>query len=126
MGDSGTSLRGHRENVTALALCPDGDTLISAAEDEGQLLVWSLREGRLRSALPLQHTGGVTALAIFHSADGAPCVLSASRDTTLRAWDLRALSTLGEALCGESGELCALAVLELPANSVVLAATGTE
>jgi S1-C subfamily serine protease len=47
------SLRGHRARVDAMAVSPDGRTLISASGNERALRTWDLRDGRLLQVTPL-------------------------------------------------------------------------
>ncbi|WP_437305670.1 TIR domain-containing protein [Sorangium sp. So ce388] len=83
---------GHSGGVTACAVSPDGQRIVSASYDR-TLKVWDLASGKLLSTLE-GHSGGVTACAV--SPDGQR-IVSASHDETLKVWDLasgKLLSTL--------------------------------
>ncbi len=71
-------LRGHRDQVEAIAFSPDGRQLVSASDD-GSLIVWGDRPHRLRG-----HSDRVTA-ATF-SPDGVH-IASGSYDGTVRLWN---------------------------------------
>jgi WD40 repeat protein len=75
------SLRGHKAGVSCLRAHPRG--VLSAAND-GAVLLWDAK-GK-RSVIHLEaHSGPVTCIAIH----GEDVVISGSRDSTLRVWDLR-------------------------------------
>lgn len=67
----------------SLVLLPDDDTAVFSAENDGELYVVSLREGRV-IATPHEHTEPVNHLCL---ADGGRLLLSASDDRTIRVWD---------------------------------------
>ncbi|WP_437291456.1 outer membrane protein assembly factor BamB family protein [Sorangium sp. So ce406] len=86
------TLYGHAARVSACALSPDGQRIVSASNDR-TLKVWDLATGKLLSTLE-GHTGGVRACAL--SPDGQR-IVSAANDRTLKVWDLatgKLLSTL--------------------------------
>lgn len=74
---------GHTDYITAIAITSDGQTVISASNDN-TLKVWDLTTNTLRHTLK-GHTDRVLALAI--TPDGHFAV-SASRDKTLKLWDV--------------------------------------
>lgn len=76
-------LKGHRGWVRALAYTPDGQRLLSSADD-GAILAWSPHAVEASARLE-GHRGGVLALAI--SPEGTHA-LSGGRDGTVRPWDL--------------------------------------
>jgi serine/threonine protein kinase/WD40 repeat protein len=80
---------GHSSPVSALAVTPDGTTLLSASRD-GAIAVWDLLDGTRRGAL-IGHDGAVLGIAI--SPDGRYAA-SASMDTTARLWSLRGMRKL--------------------------------
>jgi len=98
------TLQGHRKNVRAVALFPDGRRAISASDD-GTLKLWDLDLGECPPALD-RHTDQVNAIALL--ANGRR-VISASGDHTLKLWDLetgRCLQTLE----GHTGTVLAVAL----------------
>jgi WD40 repeat protein len=86
-------LRGHRGQVTGLAVSPDGAYLLSGA---GDARLWDLRTGAVVRVFP-SDTNGIVAVAF--SRDGTQ-VLTSSIDGTTRTWnvDYRATTTY---LCGQ-------------------------
>ena len=81
--ETGPTLYGHGDAVTACAVTPDGRRLVSASGDK-TLKVWDLAT-RHEVATLHGHTGRVTACAV--TPDGLR-VVSASEDKTLKVWDL--------------------------------------
>ncbi len=77
-------LRYHNAPVKALALTPDGMTLISGGED-GLICLWDLAEKKLKQVL-MGHSGRINALAV--SGDGRH-LFSGGKDRNLRMWDLQ-------------------------------------
>jgi WD40 repeat protein len=67
--------------VTAIALSPDGKTIV-AGDSDGLLESWDIETGRLRGALS-EHQGAVSGLAF--SPDGRKLVTGGT-DRTLRVW----------------------------------------
>jgi WD40 repeat protein len=78
-----TSLSGHFKNVNAVAISPNGKTLVSGSDDK-TIKVWNLQTNQLIHTL-ISHTDAVHSLAI--SADNKTLV-SASDDKTIKVWDL--------------------------------------
>ena len=77
------SLEGHTAAVTAVALSPDGRTIVSGSLDR-TVKVWDAHDGRLLRSLE-GHTAAVTAVAL--SADGRTIVSGAEDDRTVKVWD---------------------------------------
>lgn len=77
------ALKAHRRGVYALAVSPDGKTIISGSGDQ-TIKLWSLAEGKLRATLE-GHNSEVRALAI--NPEGT---MLASRDAskTIKLWSL--------------------------------------
>ena len=71
------------DDVEAIAMSPDGSTLISGSSDD-TIKVWNLTNGQLQRTL-VGHTHTVTALAI--SLNGQ-IIASGSYDGTIKLWDL--------------------------------------
>jgi hypothetical protein len=81
-------LRGHTDDVFAVAFLPDGKRLATAGRDRAVWL-WDLARGEEVARLP-GHTSYVWSLAF--SRDGATLV-SGSGDFTVRLWDTASLRT---------------------------------
>jgi len=77
-------LRGHDDQVFAVAVSADGKRLVSGSWD-GKIVVWDLQRGRIERNL-VGHQAGVRALVI--SPDGEQAA-SASFDRTVRIWQLK-------------------------------------
>ena len=111
---------GHADYVQLLAFTPDGTRLVSSALGLGDLdtsiKVWDLRTGKLAFSFN-RHKQYV--LSFDFSPDGRYCV-SASRDGTLRVWDL----VTGEQTACFSAEASLSATLF--AKDGMTVATGTE
>lgn len=74
---------GHQDRITAIAMNPDGERLISSSDD-GTLKEWSLTTGKLIHTFR-GHTDKVYAVRITPSGDRA---VSAARDNTVKVWTL--------------------------------------
>jgi len=108
-------LAGHTGSVLAAAITPDSRKVISGSED-GTLRVWDLESGELRGTLRQSeteraisgkaHAGGILAVAV--TPDGRR-VVSASKDWTLKVWDLETGEML-HTLRGHQGWIEAVAV----------------
>jgi WD40 repeat protein len=87
-------LRGHTDDVDAVAFSPDGARVVTASDDD-TARVWEVATGRALATLS-GHSGNVMAAAF--SPDGAR-VVTASGDDTVRVWEVatgKALATLSE------------------------------
>ena len=83
------TLEGHSSWVYAIALSPDGKTLVSGSYD-GQIKIWDLPSGALRQTLQA-HVDAIEALVI--SPDGR-FLVSGSWDNRVKVWDLKTLNVL--------------------------------
>jgi WD40 repeat protein len=97
-------LRGHDEEVRAVAISDDGSMLASASRDD-TVVVWD-RSGTFERRLD-GHGGEVHGLAF--SPDGATLV-SGSEDGKLRLWDPASGESIGEPLTGHTGEVRGIAI----------------
>lgn len=75
----------HNNGVTAIAMCKDGDRLLSGGGD-GQVRVWRVNDmiGTLMAVLK-DHKGPVSSIDVHHSGNEA---VSASADGTCVVWDV--------------------------------------
>jgi WD40 repeat protein len=77
------TLSGHSDEITVLAVTPDGRYVVSGSKD-CTLRKWDLLSGELKQTFK-GHLQEVTALVV--SGDGQRAI-SASRDRTIKVWDL--------------------------------------
>jgi WD40 repeat protein len=90
------TMEGHTAAVAAVAVTPDGKTVVSVGND-GAVLVWDAATGALRKSLD-GHTGWVGSVVI--SPDGTRAYTaggenSAGGGNVIRVWDLTALRAAG-------------------------------
>ncbi|PAV17574.1 nucleotide-binding-oligomerization-domain like receptor [Pyrrhoderma noxium] len=84
-------LRGHRDNVSAIAYSPDGTRLVSGSRDK-TVRIWNSETGQLLSTLN-RHSSWVNSVA--YSFDGSR-IVSGSDDKTIIVWDAQS----GQIICG--------------------------
>ena len=107
-----TVLRGHSDIVTALHFLPcatagaeaeGGDTqqLLLSASCDGDIMLWDIGIQRHVLVLSGAHSGSVLSLSSLRHGNKS-CVLSSSRDGTVKVWDLNRVSS-GE--CNNDGYL---------------------
>ena len=97
------TLIGHTDQVTSVAISPDGQTLVSGSEDH-TIKIWQMSTGTL--VRTLGHSQGVTSVAI--SPDGQK-LFSGSRDRTIKIWQL-STGTLTRILRSNSGPVASVAI----------------
>ena len=90
------TLTGHSGEVNAVAISPNGETLVSGSEDS-TIKLWDLRTGELKTTLTA-HSNAVKSVAI--SSDNRTLV-SSSADSTINLWHLHT-SELLHTLTGHS------------------------
>jgi WD40 repeat protein len=83
------TIKGHEHSITAVAVTPDGSKLVSAAEDDIQhnvatLKIWSRETGKPLANLS-NHEGRITSLAISYDSQH---IVSASTTGTMILWDI--------------------------------------
>ncbi|KAA8496877.1 putative di- and tripeptidase DUG2 [Porphyridium purpureum] len=108
----------HHSGVQGLALAENGALLCSACAD-GFLRVWDVESGKFQ-ALLRGHRDAVTACVSIRSASnsastasenrGPPLIVSASKDGTIRVWDVSKGFVCKSTLYGSGSEICCLAV----------------
>jgi WD40 repeat protein len=103
----------HRDAISALAFSPDGNWFATGGDDN-TIALWHTAGGKLAYVLDAEHgvdnphQGTITALHFTPQAH----LVSASRDNTLRVWDLRArgATLVGEPITGRGGSVGNLGV----------------
>lgn len=109
------TLSGHSDVVSAIAISPDGQTLVSGSYDK-TIRLWSLCTGQVQNTLT-EHINRITCVAI--SPDGQT-LASGSYDKTIRLW---ALST-GELLHTLTGRPDRVRYLAFSPNGQMLISSG--
>jgi hypothetical protein len=103
-----STLRGHEDSVSSVAISADGQTLVSGSEDM-TIKLWNLKTGDLLRTLT-GHEGDVSSVAI--SPDGQT-LASGGEDNTIKLWNLKTGDLL-RTLTGHEG----------PVHSVAISADG--
>jgi len=85
------TLASHQNEVTAVAVLPDGARVVSGSGD-GTLRLWDLDDG-IELANWNAHSDWITTLAVVPSPEG-PRIASGSSDGTLSLWDVETSRTL--------------------------------
>ena len=98
------TLFGHSGPITAFAITPDGQHVLSASEDH-TLRVWDLVSGA-QSFLLQGHTRQITSIAL--TSDGQRA-LSTSLDCSLKVWDLKNGNTIASFSSDSALLTCAVA-----------------
>ncbi|MGQ4648222.1 protein kinase domain-containing protein [Lyngbya aestuarii] len=98
------TLEDHKDYVYALAISPDGKTLVSGAGDKS-IKIWSLPSGEPQNTFT-GHSGEVYALAM--SQDGET-IVSGSYDNTIRIWNLKT-GELKKTLTGHKSDVFSVAI----------------
>mmetsp|Transcript_45263 Transcript_45263/g.107941 ORF Transcript_45263/g.107941 Transcript_45263/m.107941 type:complete len:609 (+) Transcript_45263:50-1876(+) len=106
-------LKGHNKAVTALAVSPNGDTVVSASYD-AQVTRFSLTSGEGQGAKGKGHTNGVVDISI-----AGDSIVSVALDDTLRVTSLASMEVKGDALA-LGGQPSALALSKDGAVAVVV------
>jgi serine/threonine protein kinase len=79
------SLKGHAEGISAIALSPEGATLVSAGEDR-LVKIWNLNSGEQQKVIAA-HRDRIDSLALRREQAGGQ-IASGSEDGTVKLWDL--------------------------------------
>jgi WD40 repeat protein len=111
------SFIGHTEAVAAVAITPDGKTLVSVGNDNAAR-VWDIATGKLLRTLE-GHTSWVGSVAV--TPDGAR-VITAGGDRTIRVWDLKT----GRQMEILEGHTLAIRGLALSADGRTLASASSD
>jgi len=88
------TLTEHTDNVSSVAVSPDGAVILSGSDD-CSVRVWDARSSTAMSSLLLRHTSLVSSIAV--SSDGR-LVASGSRDQKVRLWDLQTGRAVGDSM----------------------------
>jgi WD40 repeat protein len=97
------TLEGHSQEITAVALLPDGRRALSASNDR-TLKLWDLEAGQALKSLE-GHSSSVLDVALLPDGRRA---LSASWDKTLKLWDLEAGAEVCTFSCDVPASCCAV------------------
>jgi WD40 repeat protein len=84
---TGRRLAGNDGTVQSLAVVQRNDRIVAVTGGNTAARVWDLTAGQPAGELLTGHDGSVEAVAVIESADGTLAV-SASRDQTVRAWEI--------------------------------------
>ena len=98
----GTAVRlftGHTGNVTALACAPSGH-VVASADDRGEIVLWSLRTGRLIKRMRGHGRGGIWSLDWSVE---STVLVSGGADGTVRVWDVQPNKESQGKVVGEGG-----------------------
>ncbi len=95
--------KGHRERADAVALSPDGGTVVTTGRDQ-RVLIWNTDDGTIRAEAK-GHEHYVVAAAI--SPDGFR-LATGSWDKTVRVWDLRTGEAIGQPFVGHKESVYAV------------------
>lgn len=98
-----TSLQGHSQDVKAL--CPSGNTLLSASRD-ATVRSWNLTDPTQVTVYSDSHSGFVNAVHAY-TYQGQEYVLSAGADSIIYAWPAGSTSP-SNALIGHMSNVCCL------------------
>ncbi|MGK7934229.1 MAG: WD40 repeat domain-containing protein, partial [Xenococcaceae cyanobacterium] len=96
-GEPWLTLFGHKQWVYALAIAPDGQTLVSGSEDK-TIRIWHLSQGDLLQTL----TGHQAAVKVMALAPDGQTIVSGSDDRTIKLWDVKTGKLL-RTLTGHTG-----------------------
>jgi WD40 repeat protein len=111
------TLRGHRDQVNAVAFAPDGRALASGSEDHTAVL-WAVATSR-REAMTLEHEAPVYAVAF--SPDGRT-LASGGLDAIVRLWD----TTTGKQRAMLKGHTEGVRALAFAPDGATLASGGSD
>ena len=117
-GAEGKRRRGPTDNISGVAVSPDGQSVAAASADK-MVWLWQREPGQPVSAVCIKgHTAAVTGVA-FVAADS---LLSSSHDGTVRQWDLKTGKSKGvlQAPVGPIGSMEVRSVTSNPATSVTI------
>ncbi len=103
----------HESPVTALAFSPDGSYFSSGCED-GAVILWKTSESQPRFRFDAEHGVAQPHQSMVTSLNFTPqgCLVSASRDSSLRVWKLKEKGAVlsGKVITGREGNVTQLGV----------------
>jgi WD40 repeat protein len=99
------SLRGHSSWILALAVSPDGGTIVSGGLDD-RIIIWDVASGQPRFVINDAHSKAINSLAITPNGQ---FVVSGSDDDTIKVWQM-ATGRLVRVISGHAQDVNAVVI----------------
>lgn len=106
ISDKTFSPEGHENSVTAVAVTPDGERIVSGSEDS-TIRVWNLETGEPIGKAFEGHEFSVDTIAV--TPDGKR-IVSGGFDSTIRIWNIDTGEQIGKSIEGHKGRVATVAV----------------